>query len=195
MLKDRLDEGFSVFVTAHNKAQAERFASLREDFRIINVSGQSVIENIKSTETPAIQVCEGAVSTGFRLPSEKLILLAEEEIFGERIKRRPPKSGKPIESFISQLKDLSEGDFVVHSLHGIGQYKGLKRISVPSDTGTIESDFLLLEYKGKDRLYVPVGRLDLITKYHGAEGAEPETDKLGGVGWGKKKGQVQQDGN
>src|SRR3990172_2658571 len=80
MLKDRLDEGFSVFVTAHNKAQAERFASLLEDFRIINVSGQSVIENIKSTETPAIQVCEGAVSTGFRLPSEKLILLAVEEI-------------------------------------------------------------------------------------------------------------------
>jgi len=194
MLKDRLDEGFSVFVTAHNKAQAERFASLLEDFRIINVSGQSVIENIKSTETPAIQVCEGAVSTGFRLPSEKLILLAEEEIFGERVKRRPPKSGKPIESFISQLKDLSEDDFVVHSLHGIGQYKGLKRISVPSDTGAgggiIESDFLLLEYKDKDRLYVPVGRLDLITKYHGAEGAEPETDKLGGVGWEKKKGKV-----
>ncbi|MFZ3073384.1 MAG: transcription-repair coupling factor, partial [Thermodesulfobacteriota bacterium] len=190
MLKDRLDEGFSVFVTAHNKAQAERLGELLDDFKIISSNGASIIENIKSAGTPAIQVCEGSVSTGFRLPSERLVLLAEEEIFGERIKRRPPKSGKPIESFISQLKDLSEDDFVVHSLHGIGRYKGLKRISVPSDEGAIESDFLLLEYRDKDKLYVPVIRLDLITKYHGAEGATPETDKLGGVGWEKKKGKV-----
>ena len=135
MLKDRLDQGFSVFVTAHNKAQAERFGELLDEFKIISASGQSIIENIAPTGIPAIQVCEGSLSSGFRLRSEKLVLLTEEEIFGERIKRRPPKSGKPIESFISQLKDLSEDDFVVHSLHGIGQYKGLKRISVPSDGG------------------------------------------------------------
>jgi transcription-repair coupling factor (superfamily II helicase) len=81
---------------------------------------------------------------------------------------------------------LKPGDFVVHTQHGIGQFLGIREIA----QGEQKGDFMLLEYNGGNKLYVPLTRMDLIQKYRGAGDAKPSLDKLGGTTWTKTKARV-----
>jgi transcription-repair coupling factor (superfamily II helicase) len=181
-----LSEGVRVFITAHNHGQAERTAELLEDFQSAIVPGSSVLDSALDMEAHArVSITEGSLKTGFHLPEEALVIVTEEELFGERTPHRaPPK--KKLEGFINQLRDLNEGDPIVHTLHGIGIYRGLKRIS----HGESEGDFMLLTYASDDKLYLPVQRMDQISKFHALEGQTPRLDKLGTNGWEKTKGKV-----
>ena len=85
------------------------------------------------------------------------------------------------------MADLKPGDYVVHEAHGIGRFLGTREIAQGDNKG----DFMLLEYAGDAKLYVPLARLDLIQKYRGAgEGAAPRLDRLGGVTWERTKSRV-----
>ena len=173
-----------VYITAHNRGQAERTRELLEGY---NLKPTFANVEISQSKGAGLFIATGALSTGFRLPSESLVIVSEEEVFGERVKRRAPPSRK-LEAFLTQLQDLAVGDFIVHKQHGIGLYRGLKRLSIDG----VDNEFLLLEYRGGDRLYLPVWRVDLVSKYHGVEGSSPELDKLGGPGWEKTKKKVKQ---
>ena len=121
---------------------------------------------------------EGRISGGFHLPGMRLVLIAEEEVFGKKVLRRrvrPAREGY----FLKSFGELSEGDFVVHTEHGIGRYQGLQKLTV----GGIVNDFLLIGYQDQDRLYLPVDRLDQIQRYIGPDGFVPKIDKLGGTSW------------
>lgn len=128
----------------------------------------------------------GEITAGLVLPKDGLAFVSEEEIFGARIKKRRkrrPAAGE----HISDLSDLSPGDYVVHVDYGVGLYRGMKRIAVNG----VEEDYLNLEYKGEEKLYLPVHRLKLIQKYVGAqEGRAPPLDKLGGTSWANTKKKV-----
>ncbi|MBI5344349.1 MAG: hypothetical protein HZB83_03285, partial [Deltaproteobacteria bacterium] len=179
-----LEEGRSVCLTAHNRAQAERTVELLEGYGF----SPGVIRGpeILGGRPPALAVAIGSLSTGFRLPGASIIIISEEEVFGtDRVKRRAPPP-KKLNAFSLQLQDLDAGDAVVHSKHGIGLYRGLKRLSVDN----VENEFLILEYRDHDKLYLPVLRTDLINTYHGFEGKEPNLDKLGGTGWARTKRRV-----
>jgi len=128
---------------------------------------------------------KGKVTGGFHLPSLKLVMISEEEIFGKKVARRrsrPAREGYFLQSF----GELKEGDYVVHTDHGIGIYQGLKRLAV----GEMENDFLLVEYQEKDKLYIPVDRLDQMQRYIGPEGYVPKIDKLGGKSWESVKERI-----
>ncbi|MEK7842489.1 MAG: CarD family transcriptional regulator, partial [Deltaproteobacteria bacterium] len=174
-IKDWHDLGWGVSIVCHNTGQAERLKELMEGYRLFS----STLAN----SPPTILI--GDLSSGFRFPSIKLAVITEDEIFGQKVKRRPPPSHK-IDAFLTQLQDLNIGDFIVHTIHGIGIYQGLKRLKIED----IENDFLLLEYQGGDKLYLPVQRLHLVGKYRGVEGKKPEIDKLGSTRWEKTKGRV-----
>ena len=180
---ERLADGERVYLTAHNRGQAERTRELLEGYGLRPgvLKGRDILERTGSEFAIAV----GSVGTGFRLPSLSLVIISEEEVFGERVKRRAPPS-KRLDAFLTQLDDLSAGDAVVHAQHGIGLYRGIQRLSIDG----VESDFLLLEYRGGDRLYLPVRRMDLVSKYHGIEGKTPEIDKLGGANWERTKKRV-----
>ncbi|MDH7500368.1 MAG: transcription-repair coupling factor, partial [candidate division NC10 bacterium] len=92
----------------------------------------------------------------------------------------PPK-GPPL-----PLEGLGYGDFLVHVDHGIGLYRGLKRISA----GGIESEYLQIKYAGSDKLYVPLDKLHLVHPYVGADADRPQLDRLGGQAWLRAKGRA-----
>ena len=112
-------------------------------------------------------------------------MLTEGEVFGSRRRslRRPKyQRGAALTAFT----DLAPGDIIVHEDHGLGRYLGLQTMKV----GDRESDFLLLEYSEGNRLYLPVERLELISKYLGGDAGAARLDRLGGASWQRVKESV-----
>ena len=139
---------------------------------------------------PVVRVHQGHLSTGFRLPGLRFTLLTDAEIFPQarqRPRTRPVgpdfQQGRPILS----LMELSEGDHVVHEVHGIGRYLGL----VIRQSQGIEREFIQIEYRGADRLFVPSEQLDRVQKFIGSgdEGG-PTLHRLGGAEWKRTKSRV-----
>ncbi|MDO8683132.1 MAG: transcription-repair coupling factor [Armatimonadota bacterium] len=127
------------------------------------------------------------LSGGFKLPDAKLMVLTDSEIFGISKVHRPRRvfrEGVPI----TTLLDLKIGDYVTHINHGIGIYKGLTTLKVEG----VERDYLLLEYSGQDRLYVPSDQIDRVQKYIGVEGQPPQVHRLGGGEWARTTKRVKQ---
>jgi transcription-repair coupling factor (superfamily II helicase) len=124
----------------------------------------------------------GDVSAGAQLAEDGLVILTEEEIFGERRAVRRTRRSTAT-AFLSGLSDLKPDDYVVHLDHGIGQYRGLRHLKV-ADT---EGDYLHIEYAGGDKLYLPVDRINLVQRYVGSDGKAPALDKLGGTSWERVK--------
>ncbi|RLA95851.1 MAG: transcription-repair coupling factor, partial [Deltaproteobacteria bacterium] len=126
-------------------------------------------------------VVVGELSGGFILPEEGLVFISEEEVFGEkgRVAKAPRPSAPPLSSF----EDLEVGDYLVHVDYGIGLYRGLSRIEFEGE----KKEFLLIEYEGGDRLYVPIERLDLVHKYFGPREEPPRLDRLGSASWRRAK--------
>jgi transcription-repair coupling factor (superfamily II helicase) len=122
---------------------------------------------------------------GFELPQAGLIVLAERDLFGE-VKRRAEPKGRGRKAFLSDFRDLKVGDHVVHVDHGVAKYIGLGR----PKGGSLNRDFMMLEFSRGDRLFVPADRLDLVQKYSGVAGQGPKTDRLGGPSWERVKKKV-----
>lgn len=133
----------------------------------------------------------GKVSSGFELPSEGRRLFTEADIFGETVDSgdRPKAGDKPrkakskLGAFISDFRDLKSGDYVVHVDHGIGRFESLQSIS----SGGCEREFMLLIYADNAKLFVPVERMDLVSRYSSGEATSPTLERLGGLGWQKTK--------
>jgi transcription-repair coupling factor (superfamily II helicase) len=126
----------------------------------------------------------GSLEAGFAIPGLRLHVLGDREIFGQpakRVKLRAIKEGVPV-----TLADLKVGDYVVHAVHGIGQYLGLRTETILGAT----SDYLDLKYAGTDRMLVPVHQMHQVTKYGAHEGAAPKLSKMGGADWARTKGRV-----
>ena len=124
----------------------------------------------------------GILSHGFMLPADRLVFIAEEEIFGERRHRRRSHP-RPVADYLTSLSQLKAGDYVVHVDHGVGHYHGLRHLTVAG----IDGDYLHLEYASGDRMYLPVERINLVQKYVGADGHAPALDRLGSQSWERVK--------
>lgn len=129
----------------------------------------------------------GEVSHGFVDGASGLAVLSDEEIFGVRARRRVRRSRKS-DAFAAGFKDLKEGDLIVHTDFGIGRYAGLTKMQVNGVPG----DFLVLEYAGKDKIYLPVSRMRLIQKFTGGDPTKVQLDKLGTTSWEKTKKRVKE---
>ena len=191
-LKDWLDRDFRVVIACHQLPQAERLRELLLPYKVPCTVSEGGFAEIIGTHgvlethgNASLHLLIGDISRGFCLPEAKLAVIAEEELFGRRVKRRGISEVRK-KQILSSLAELKPGDHMVHVDHGIGLYRGLQHITV----GMAGGDFLLLEYHGGDKLYLPVDRLGLVQRYVGPEGSSPSLDKLGGSGWEKAKGKA-----
>ncbi|MCY7345655.1 MAG: transcription-repair coupling factor [Pyrinomonadaceae bacterium] len=132
----------------------------------------------------------GDLSGGFEIPALDLIVHTETDIFGEitqqefqKTKTKKTGTKSNLGAFISDFRDLKPGDFVVHVDHGIGRFEGLQTI----ETGGARREFMLLFYAENAKLFVPVERLDLVSRFSSGETAQATLDRLGGLGWLKTK--------
>lgn len=186
-LRGWLNNGERIAVACHQQAQAERLKDLLVPYKLPCFITEALFPDAlpRSQAESAIAILIGDISRGCRLPDSHLILIAEEELFGKRVRRRGVSEVRK-KQLLASLAELKPGDYMVHIDHGIGLYRGLQHISVGSTAG----DFLLLEYAGSDKLFLPVDRLGLVQRYVGPEGSHPALDKLGGVSWEKSKGKA-----
>ncbi len=134
-----------------------------------------------------VLLSKGAIRRGVSFPEEKLTLFGSEDLFDSSdLVAHPVNTKSAAAAFAADLADLKPGDHVVHVTHGVGRFIGLKELG----EGDQKGDFMVLEYAGDSKLYVPLTRLDLVQKYRGAGDNKPGLDKLGGVTWTKTKSRV-----
>jgi transcription-repair coupling factor (superfamily II helicase) len=103
-------------------------------------------------------------------------------LFAKGARHKLPSGGKGA-AFLKSIDELKVGDCVVHVQHGIGRYLGLQRLSVQG----FNMDYLIVEYAGADKVYVPLDRLNQVQRYAQMEGHTPKLDRLGGTAWGRRK--------
>jgi transcription-repair coupling factor (superfamily II helicase) len=176
---------------------AERVGEILSDYGI-QAAFASVGETSESNSSAQTMITVGRLSSGFELPTARLITHVEADLFDEAgaqaLDRRAStdaatrrtegrKKRSKTAAFLSDFRDLRAGDFVVHIDHGIGRFGGLQTLNL----GTRSGEFMLLYYFEDAKLYVPVERLDLVQRYSSAEGHQPTLDRLGGLGWQKTK--------
>lgn len=181
-----LEYGFRIAFVVGSTNRAERLQKLLLD---IGIDAQprelSGAEWIDATGDSGVAILSGQLSAGFQLPREKIVFIAEGEIFAERSQRRGRKRPLSLKKILGSLAQLQERDYVVHADYGIGIYHGLKHLDIE---GT-ESDFLHIEY-ADSRLYLPVQNIGKIQKFVAAEGQQPVLDKLGSTRWVKTRQKV-----
>ena len=172
-------EKFRVVVAAETPSSAERIERvLRErglGYSIVAEGGAALAE-------PGSRIAVASLQRGFILPDIKLAVLCETDFTGRRRTHRVPKASKRhAQTFFD---DLAVGSYVVHHHHGVARFGGM----VKRNIGGSERDYLLLEYRGEDRLYVPSDQIDAIRHYTG--GDTPTLSKMGGSDFAKTKAKV-----
>lgn len=175
---------YNIYLLGGSSQRAKKLCEALQEkgFKADYYNSQDEAENTKGR----IVVLKGSVNKGFEYSLINTVIISDREIFASEKKKR--KTKRPADtSKIRNPVDITPGDFVVHNVHGIGKYIGMKRIEVDG----ITRDYFKIEYRGSDFLYIPVDQLDLINKYIGAgEGKSIRINKLGGSEWANTKAKV-----
>ena len=154
-------------------------------FSVMKFLNMKVIEtdfdHIVSNE---VNLVSQPIKTGFIY--QNYVFLTANELFLVKEKSKKYRTKFKYSSSISDINKLEVGDYVVHDVHGIGIYNGIKTLSFSG----IVKDYLEILYQGEDKLYIPVEKIDLLSKYTGKEGYSPKINKLGGNEWQKTKNRV-----
>ncbi|MFH1380126.1 MAG: transcription-repair coupling factor [bacterium] len=156
--------GFTVYVFSHNTGEMERLQEL-------------LYENMRELEDYPLHMI-GTLTRGFVSPDEKIVCVSNGDIFGRyrRSFRLPRWTGGRV---LHSIGEIARNDYVVHEKYGIGVYRGLEEMSAFDQT----AEYLKIEYKGRDYLYVPVEDFKKVQKYIGGEGIKPKLYSLDGIAW------------
>ena len=184
-------EGVAVVLTTVGHGPALRLAEVLRDEGLAT----HVVGALDEVIPGQVSIVESTLRQGFRASELGIAILGEWDLFGPRrtrSTRRLPSKRAAGETIL----DLEPGDPVVHAVHGVGRYIGMvtRELRGPSaavggnPTGTVTRDYVVLEYAGEDRLYVPSDQVDAIAKYIGGE--QPKVMRLGGQEWDRAKSKV-----
>ncbi|WP_243337578.1 transcription-repair coupling factor [Anaeromyxobacter soli] len=192
-LTRRLDEwrrrGIAAVVACGSPSTADRLRRLLEDRRQALRAHEGPPGDPRAIFDPAIHahVFQGEISQGFVDGEAGLAVVADEEIFGRRVRKKARRT-KEENAFAAAFRELNDGDLVVHVEHGIARYLGLTKMQIRG----VEGDFLVLAYDGADRLYLPVAKLRQVQKFTGASPETVRLDRLGGQSFALRKARVKE---
>ena len=173
LIQNYLDLNYKIYIYLVNEHQINNLNSWFEEYEINK-------ENITLVKEELVE--------GFALDDEKIVVFTSKELFLQKI-----TTGRYFTKFkssqaISGYEDLNIGDYLVHENYGIGRYKGLQTIK----TGKINKDYLHIEYKNNEVLYVPLEQFSLVRKYSTRDGKAPTLNKLGSNDWEKTKSRIKE---
>ena len=185
------DAGEKIVFILSSPGRAERIYDILKEYDIpakLCASDEHGAEETAAVPESRILLGIGSLTQGYYLPAEKLRILTTPDIFDDTDAASGLKKSKSARRnpFLSDLRDLKPGDYVVHIDHGIGLFNGLETIRRNNES----NEFVLLTYQDDARLYVPVERLDLIQKYSGMGAGKPTLDRLGGASWERTKKRI-----
>ena len=175
-LKDQLELG-KIIIVFLKKYQIKSFINY--------IDLPNVITDENTIFKDRINIINKEVLEGFEY--NNYVILTENELFNKVLHEEKYKTSFKYATRIKNISNLEVGDYVVHNINGIGIYNGIKTLS---QNGLLK-DYLEILYQGKDKLYIPIEKINLINKYAGKEGAIPKINKLGSSEWTKTKIKVQ----
>ncbi|MCK6522410.1 DEAD/DEAH box helicase [Myxococcota bacterium] len=194
-LKDWLKKGWRVGLVVYGSGRAERVKELLRPHELTpkELRAEEGRANHDPTRWPpgVLVLLQGDLPRGFHDPQARLAVIAGDELLGEKVRVRRGAAGEKAlkDAAVTSFAQLKEGDLVVHTRHGVGAYRGLRRV----DLGHGPEDMVQIEYRDRDLLYLPAYRLDQISRYSavgGANEAPPRLDRLGGDTWALRKSKV-----
>ena len=144
-----------------------------------------VQSDFSSIKTNIVNIVDGELNEGFVY--DDIVVLTSKELFNIHSNKKKYNTKFKYSSAIKDINKLEIGDYVVHNVHGIGVYNGIVTLSSNNNL----KDYLEILYAGTDKIYIPVEKISLISKYSGREGVSPRVNKLGGTEWIKTKRRVQ----
>ncbi len=174
-----MEGGYRVYLLAGGAARSQR---LRDALRDAELEVPVAETEADISRSPLILA--ETLSHGMLLEDEKAVIISDSDIFGAgyRKVRRATQNGEKLEAFT----DLKEGDYVVHELHGIGIFRGIQRVQSEGKY----RDYLKIDYRGEDKLYVPIDQFDRVQKYIGNPDELPPLNSLGNNEWQRQTRKV-----
>ena len=207
--KTMVEQGYRVAFFAPSNGELERLADILREYSVPFQLGLAPNEAASpylaeraylAGPVASTYLIKGLVRHGSIFPESSIAFIGSEDLFDTSdLIARPGVTKAQLSAFAADLADLKPGDFVVHVTHGVGKFLGVREIvqgSAQPDGGVVrgqevqKGDFMLLEYAGDAKLYVPLTRMDLIEKYRGAGESAPPLDRLGGATWTQRKSRV-----
>jgi len=187
-----------ILLAAPNQGDVERLATLLREYqipyrlgsRVSRPGGETVIDEASymAGDLRVPVIVRTPLSAGVSFVDANLVLFGANDLSDEAdVAARPEPKRSKTAAFVSDFRDLTVGDYVVHTEHGIAQYQGLREIVQDG----LSVEFMILEFAEQTKLYVPLTRLDLIQKYRSTDtGPAPELSRLGSQQWTKTKARV-----
>ncbi len=187
-LADRLlnwqQAGDFTIIACRSSRQASHFEEMLAGYGV--EVGRTGIPLNLAPRPGQVLLVEHPLSRGFDLPEEQLHILSAAELFGEKKLRSSRRKRKKARGEPVSLEEINVNDIVVHRDHGLGCFKGLLNMEFAGQRG----DFMQLEFRGGDKLYVPVDRLHWVSRYQGLSDQQPRLDQLGSQRWQTAKKKV-----
>ena len=169
-IKER--NGWQVIIATDYK---ERVKDVLKQFDIFDIT---YIDNINSS--------------GMEIPDAKLLIITDRELFNKRQKDLPSSRKRHFKEkaeYIESINDIKEGEFVVHTIHGVGVYQGLTKQEFDGQL----KDYLTIEYANKDKLHIPAEQINMLCRYRGSGQIKPKLSRMGGSDWENTKSRVKKE--
>ncbi len=192
-VRHAMGEGDRVCLVMRTRGKRDRLVAILAEYELVPRREEDLDPDVPAAGEfpgagagPSLHVLDGHLSRGFRHKDAGLTFITDDEIFGATaVRERKREKRRGAASFMTDFRDLSPGDLIVHVDHGIGRFVALRSMEREG-----EQDFMVLEYRGGDRLMVPLERMDLVQKYSVMDEGSPPLDRLGGQAWAKTKARI-----
>ncbi|HEY2016180.1 MAG TPA: transcription-repair coupling factor, partial [Bryobacteraceae bacterium] len=191
-----VESGNRVAFFASSTGEVERLADILNEYAIPYQLGIEQFDSMPAYlaqrayhagAVASVYLVKGLIRHGTAFQDSNIVVFGSEDLFEtSEMVARAPSSKSALATFSADLIDLKPGDYVVHAEHGVAQYLGLREIA----QGDSKGDYMLLEYSGEAKLYVPLTRMDLVQRFRGAGEGKPALDRMGGATWSRTKTRI-----